>query len=88
MSNISKTVEAANAHIAAIEYIDKKKGLSFLPDVLQKIARLRLEHREASLSELGKLLDEPISRSGVNHRFKKLAKIADEIRGEIKNDKE
>jgi len=80
MSNISKTVEAANAHIAAIEYIEEKKGLSILPDALQKIARLRVENREASLSELGKLLDEPISRSGINHRLNRIVQIADNLK--------
>lgn len=80
MSNISKTVEAANAHIEAIEFIENKKGLSFLPEVLQKIARLRLEHREASLSELGKLLDEPISRSGVNHRLNRIVQISEKLK--------
>lgn len=80
MSNISKTVEAANAHIAAIEYIEEKKGLSFLPDVLQKIAKLRVENREASLNELGKLLDEPISRSGINHRLNRIVQIADNLK--------
>ena len=49
---------------------------------------LRLENTEMSLQEIGNSIKNPISRSGVNHRFKKLAKIADEIRGEIKNDKE
>ena len=51
-----------------------------MPEALQKIARLRLEHREASLNELGKLLDEPISRSGVNHRLNRIVQIADSLK--------
>lgn len=79
MSNISKTVDAAQIQISAIELIESRQGLSSLPDNLQKIARLRLEYPESSLSELEKLLDEPISRSGINHRLNKIVKIAQDI---------
>ena len=80
MSNINKTVDAANIQMEAIEYIDKNAGLSSLPDNLKKIAELRLEYPEASLSELGKLLDEPISRSGINHRLGRIVKIAESLK--------
>ena len=79
ISNISKTVDAAQIQISAIELIESRQGLSSLPDNLQKIARLRLEYPESSLSELEKLLDEPISRSGINHRLNKIVKIAQDI---------
>ncbi|MBQ2904392.1 MAG: DNA-binding protein WhiA [Clostridia bacterium] len=80
MSNISKTVDAANLQVEAIEYIESKSGISSLPESLQKIAYIRLENPESSLSELGKLLDEPISRSGINHRLNRLVKIAEELK--------
>lgn len=80
ISNINKTVDAANIQVEAIEYIESKKGIAFLPENLQKIALLRLENQEASLSELGKLLDEPISRSGVNHRLNKIVQIAETLK--------
>ena len=79
ISNISKTVDAAQIQISAIELIESRQGLSSLPDNLQKIARLRLEYPESSLSELEKLLDEPISRSGIKHRLNKIVKIAQDI---------
>lgn len=79
ISNISKTVDAAQIQISAIELIESRQGLSSLPDNLQKIALLRLEYPESSLSELEKLLDEPISRSGINHRLNKIVKIAQDI---------
>ncbi|MEE1011150.1 MAG: DNA-binding protein WhiA, partial [Acutalibacteraceae bacterium] len=80
MSNIGKTVDAANIQIEAIEYIKSKSGISALPENLQKIAELRLENQEASLSELGKLLDEPISRSGINHRLNRIVNIAEKMK--------
>jgi hypothetical protein len=44
------------------------------------VAQLRLDNIDMSLQEIGETLSEPISRSGVNHRFKKLAKMAEELR--------
>lgn len=46
---------------------------------------MRLEYPDSSLQELGKMLDRPISKSGVNHRLKKLSNIANEIRQEKEN---
>ena len=80
MSNISKTVDAANIQIEAIEYIVSKAGISSLPENLQKLAEIRLENQEASLSELGKLLNEPISRSGINHRLNRIVSIAEKMK--------
>ncbi len=80
MSNINKTVDAANQQVEAIEFIENKCGISSLPDNLQKIARIRLEYPESSLSELEKILDEPISRSGINHRLGRIVKIAENMK--------
>lgn len=80
MSNITKTVNAANLQVEAIELIDMKKGISSLPENLQKIARLRLENPEASLKDLELMMDEPITRSGINHRLTKIMQIAENIK--------
>ncbi len=80
LSNIGKTVDAANLQVEAIKYIDSKSGIESLPENLQKLAYLRLEYEEASLSELCKMLDEPLSRSGVNHRLNRIVKIADSLK--------
>ena len=79
-ANINKTVSAAVKQVEDIEYIDKHKGLRFLDQGLQDIARLRLEHPEATLKELGDMLEPPVGKSGVNHRLKKIGRIAEEIR--------
>lgn len=78
-ANISRTASAAAEQIFAIETIIEKRGLDFLPPELQEIAELRLENPEMSLRELGEQLSEPISRSGINHRLKRLQEIAKEI---------
>ncbi len=78
-ANLEKTVAASAAQIEQIRLIEAKKGLCFLPPELSALARARLENPDVSLSELGKLLDPPISRSGVNHRLERLKKIAEEL---------
>ena len=77
-ANLNKTVNAAVAQIQAIEKIKKRKKWNSLPPNLQEIAVLRIENPHATLEELGKMLEEPIGKSGVNHRLKKIIEIAEE----------
>lgn len=79
-ANIEKTASAAAKQILDIKLIDEKIGISSLDDDLSEIARVRLENPDVSLSGLVKLLDKPISRSGVNHRFLRISKIAEDLR--------
>lgn len=79
-ANIDKVVKAAMKQIEDIKLIDRAVGLDNLSDELREVAQLRLDNIDMSLQEIGETLSEPISRSGVNHRFKKLAKIAEELR--------
>ncbi len=81
-ANIDKTIEAANRQIEDIEYIFKTKGEDYLPGELLQVAKIRLSANDLSLSSIGKLLDPPISRSGVNHRLRRISEIAQELRGE------
>lgn len=79
-ANLDKTVAASEKSRREIELIGEKIGFSALKPELRETARLRLENPEASLSELCELFDPPISRSGLNHRLKKLAQIANELK--------
>ena len=79
IANINKAVAAASEQLAAINKIKNKKGLASLPEVLEEMANLRLLNPDANLKELGEMLNPPISKSGVNHRLKKIVKIAEEI---------
>lgn len=78
-ANLAKTINASIRQIKKIEFIDKAIGVENLPENLREVARLRLEHRDASLKELGEFLNPPVGKSGVNHRLRKLEEIADEI---------
>lgn len=79
-ANLGKTIEASLKQVENIEYIDSKIGISKLPKNLQDIAMLRLEYREASLKELGAMLNPPVGKSGVNHRFRRIEEIVEEIK--------
>ena len=80
VANLSKTVSAAIKQIDDIEYINNTKGLNSLPEGLRKLAELRIEYEEASLKELGDMMNPPLGKSGVNHRLRKISEIADELR--------
>jgi hypothetical protein len=79
-ANIDKVVKAALKQIEDIKLIEQTIGFESLSEELREVAELRLENTDMSLQEIGENLSEPISRSGVNHRFKKLAAIADMLR--------
>lgn len=75
-ANLNKTINAAIEQIAAIKQLQADGRFSKLDDNLKEIAILRLENPDISLVELGKLLKEPVGKSGVNYRLKKIMEIA------------
>lgn len=80
-ANINKTLDSSRKQQEDIRLLKEKFGLENLPKGLQQIARIRLEEPEASLKELGEMLEPPIGKSGVNHRLRKLSELADKLRG-------
>ncbi len=80
-ANIDKTVTASLAQIEAIRQIERLQGLDGLPEELRELARLRLENPDMSLRELGEQLSEPLSRSGVNHRLRRILEFAQGLSG-------
>lgn len=79
-ANIHKTVSAAVKQLEDIRYISEHGGFGGLSDGLQEMAELRLEHPEATLKELGEMLQPPVGKSGVNHRLRKLSEFAEKLR--------
>ena len=78
-ANMDKVITAAIRQIQAIEKIDKKLGLDNLEEDLREIAIIRRDNKDLSLDQLGKKLSPPLSKSGVNHRLKRILNIADEL---------
>ncbi len=79
-ANIEKTVAASSMQVKSIEWIMTHKGLDYLPEELKTVAQLRLENPELSLSELCEISGLGLSRSGMNHRLKKIIEIADHLK--------
>lgn len=79
-ANSSRAFDAAYKQIEAIRYIEETKGLGYLPDDLRELARLRLENEDYTLKDLSDNLKEPISKSGVNHRLKRILQLYEELR--------
>lgn len=77
--NILKAVEAAQKQIKAIKAIEKAGLLDKLDSGLYESARLRLENSDSTMNELALLHNPPISKSGLNARFAKIIKIAEQI---------
>ncbi|MEE0865456.1 MAG: DNA-binding protein WhiA [Clostridia bacterium] len=77
-ANLNKTINASIEQIAAIRKLQETGKFNKLNDNLKEIALLRLENPDIALSDLGKLLKEPVGKSGVNYRLKKIIDIANE----------
>ncbi len=78
-ANIEKTLKASEKQIADIEAIFEKKGREYLSQELLETALKRLDHPDWSLNEIAESFSPPLSRSGINHRFAKLAKMAQNL---------
>ena len=78
-ANLNKTLNASIEQVEAIKKIQKANKFNCLEDNLKEIALLRLEYPDISLVELGKKLNNPLGKSGVNYRLKRIIKIAEEL---------
>ena len=76
-ANLEKTINASVRQVYAIERLSETIGLENIPDDLRETAFLSLEHKDLSLSELGRLMNPPMTKSGVNRRMKKLIEMAE-----------
>ena len=78
-ANLSKTVNAAVKQIDAINKLKESGKYNSLSENLKEIAELRIKYPDVSLVELGKMLNPPIGKSGVNHRMKAILKLVEEL---------
>ena len=76
-ANLEKVVSSAQMQLDLINRAAALIGLENLTPALREVAFLRIEHPEASLKELGEMLEPPVGKSGINHRFRQLAKAVD-----------
>ena len=81
-ANLTKIVNASYEQIKAIEAIKATNKWENLEEGIKKIGELRLKNPDLSIEMLGKKLNPPISKSGANHRLKKIIEIAKEMKKE------
>ena len=83
-ANTEKTVDAANKEVLQIEYIDSILGLDMLDEKISLTCNYRLKYPEASLNELAEIISletgKNVSKSGLNHRFRKIKQIYDNLK--------
>ncbi len=80
-ANLNKTIGAALRQVENIKFIEKHVGLQVLPDKLREIAELRVTYQDVTLKELGEMVSGgTISKSGINHRLRKIDQLAEKIR--------
>lgn len=86
-ANMGKTINAAVKQIEDIKYIKDNIGFDNLSEGLEEIAEMRLMYPDMPLKDLGTLLVPAVGKSGVNHRLRKISRIAEDLR-EKKEDRE
>lgn len=79
-ANLSRTIDAGVQQQEDIKLLVATLGLESLTPGLRDVARLRLEHPDATLEELGRLLSPPLGKSGVNHRLREIRRLVAELR--------
>lgn len=83
-ANIEKTIMTCNEQINDINLILDKLGMEFLDEKTQEAVKYRLKYPECSLQELSDIMsyeiDKPITKSGLNHRFRKIREMANKLR--------
>lgn len=80
-ANLNKTIGAALRQVENIRFIENTVGLQILPGKLREIAELRVAYQDVTLKELGEMVSGgTISKSGINHRLRKIDEIAEKLR--------
>ena len=74
-ANIARSIKAAREQTILAQKILSSGKLDILPENLQIIVKLRLDNPDDSLSEIGKKLHFPISKSAVKYRWEKIQKF-------------
>ena len=78
-NNIGKAVNASMKQIDTLIMLERAGLFSSLPEELEATARLRMEHRDLSLSQLAAISVPPISKSGLSHRLAKIMELAEQL---------
>lgn len=82
-ANVDKMVAASNEQLKLIKAIKEKKDFDLLDDKIKDICIYREKYPEASMEELANIIsletEKTITKSGINHRFRKMKKMFEEF---------
>jgi hypothetical protein len=82
-ANMDKVFFTASKQIKDIEVLKKYDIIDTLDDKLKEVIEYRVKYPESSLSELADIMSEElgseISKSGLNHRFRKIREIVNRL---------
>jgi hypothetical protein len=81
-ANLRRSARAAVAAGARVERALEILGEE-VPDHLEQAGRLRLDHKQASLEELGQLHDPPLTKDAIAGRIRRLLAMADKRAEEL-----
>ena len=79
-ANLNKTIGAPSGRSIISSCCSGKSGLRILPEKLREVAEIRLQHPDMNLKEVGEMLKGKVSKSGVNHRLRKIDELAEKLR--------
>ena len=83
-ANMDKIIENATSQLEDIQIIEENDGVVLLDDKAKEALEYRKKYPETSLKELAEIIsietNKPITKSGLNHRLKKLKDLADRFR--------
>ncbi len=83
-ANVDKSINASQKQLEDIALIKEKIGFDAIDDRLKIVMEYREKYPEVSLSELSEIIslemDKQITKSGLNHRLRKIKEIADKLR--------
>ena len=89
-ANIEKVINTCNMQIEDINYIIEKLGEDLLDDKTKEAVTYRIKYPESSLQELSEIMTleigKPITKSGLNHRFRKIRELAKKLKESDSNE--
>lgn len=86
-ANVDKIIHTASKQLEQIELIEKYMEIDLLDDKIKEALIYRKKYPETSLKELSEIISletgKTITKSGLNHRFRKIKDLAEKINKDI-----
>lgn len=91
-ANIDKVIQTAATQLEQIRVIEENDGMMLLDDKTKEAVEYRKKYPEASLKELAEIMSietgKSITKSGLNHRLRKIKELATNFEKLLKENKE